>query len=110
VTPGATSVDDEVVPADEVSVGEAVVLSVIEVLEEPDTVDVVDAPVVVLPVTEPVVESDSPAEDVDALLFAAAAVDSAPAALDESAAAMPGEVTTITPIPNAAANAPTRPM
>jgi hypothetical protein len=80
------------------------------VLEGPDGVDVVDAPVVVVAVSAPVVESGSPADDVDAVLFAAAAVDSVPAALDESAAAMPGEVTTITPIPNAAANAPTRPM
>jgi hypothetical protein len=108
VTPVATSVLDDVLP------------------------DVCEVPVAVVPlvasppVALPPVDVDPPLADVEAVPVADSDVSSDPVALgvelaelveDESedvsvvsALATPGEVTTMTPIPRAAANAPTRPM
>jgi hypothetical protein len=98
VTPGATSVLEDVEP-DVVVVPVAVVSVPVDV--DPPLVDV-ESPVVAgdevadsvddSPVDVELVEDDS--EDVPVV----------------SALATPGEVATITPIPRAAANAPTRPM
>ena len=96
VTPDATSVADDVAP--DVVVVPAVEVAGVEVDSPP--ADVEPEPLVAVdPVDSPagvesaeLVEDDS--EDVPVV----------------SALATPGEVTIITPIPNAAANAPTRPM
>jgi len=103
VTPDPTWVVDDVVPDVDVSAAEAapVALDVDPelVVDEPLSVDVaVEVPVLGVAADE--LESALVAElscDVDDVL-------------EVSALARPGEVTTITPIPNAAANAPTRPI
>jgi hypothetical protein len=100
VTPGVTSVDDEVEPVDGV---EVVVVWVVvpSVLVEPDTVD--DG--AVEPVAVPVVSVSVVSVLVVSVLSAVEADDSLP-----SARASPGEVITAMPMPSAAARAPTRPM
>jgi hypothetical protein len=95
VTPGATSLDEEVEPADDAAVS-----------------------VVVVVVLSVVAESDVPAdESVVSVLVVSALVSSVDAddddATDESdvsAVASPGATVTAMPIPKAAASAPTRPM
>jgi hypothetical protein len=97
VTPDATSADEAVAPG-------AFVVSVASAPVEVETVglaDVDDAPTL----GESVCELSAAAP----VLAGEASVDVADA-LEVSALARPGEVMTITPIPRAAANAPTRPM
>jgi hypothetical protein len=103
VTPGATSIDEEVEPADDVAVSVvgAVVLSVVveaDTVDEPTDVPVV--PVLVVPLLA------VPVLVVPALASSVEGDDESVV----SAEASPGEVTTAMPMPSAAANAPTRPM
>ena len=114
VTPGATSVLEEVapdalVPSVVVPLPVDVVAVALEVLalavpvEVPDVDEPASGAELVVPACDPLTAESLAPEVVDA---PAVEVDDEP---DESAFAMPGEVTTITPIPRAAANAPTRP-
>jgi hypothetical protein len=111
VTPGATSVVEEVVSDDDGKVPAEDVASPLATDEvddggtdgdEPSAVPEASfvAPALVVPVSVAPVEESVPAAeplvDVDEVL-------------DGSALARPGEVMTKTPIPKAAANAPTRP-
>lgn len=110
VTPGATSVVDDVAPDDAVEAPAGDVASVLPPavdVDVPDDADVdvvepadVVAPALVVPGSVDPVEEPVPVDDTP---------DAGDDELDASALATPGEVTTITPIPNAAANAPTRP-
>jgi hypothetical protein len=112
VTPGATSVVDDVVPdapddVDEVATEDLSSLLATDPLAEPSAVPTASlvAPSLAVPVSVTPAEESVPAAD-------------APVDVDDesedvsvvSAMATPGDVTTITPIPKAAAKAPTRPM
>lgn len=114
VTPGATSEVEDVVPDDAVDAPpeEVAWLPVTEEFDDADGADVDTA-------ASPVVSAASVTPLPVAPTLVAPADEAAPAVeapgvvedeLDVSALANPGEVTTITPIPRAAANAPTRPM
>lgn len=102
VTPGPTSVDDDVDPVDDVVVS-VVAVVVLSVVLEPDTVDdgavdiddSVEVPVESAPVEPVVVSALSPVDEDES---------------DVSADASPGDVIAAMPIPSAAARAPTRPM
>jgi hypothetical protein len=97
VTPGATCSDDDVAP-------DVVLLD--EVVSAP--VDVESAPVVAVDAAADSVD-DSPADVSLDVEFAELVDDDSEDVPVVSAAAKPGEVITIAPIPRAAANAPTRP-
>lgn len=96
-TPDATSVVEEVVPDD---VTDELVEDVAWLPVTVDDGDVVLDPPVILVFVAPVEDSAPAAEE-------SVEVDDE---LDVSALATPGDVTTITPIPKAAAKAPTRPI
>ena len=109
VTPVPTSVLDDVAP----DVDGTPDVDVAPVADGPEAVDVDSglADVEPLPVDVAVeVEAlDVAADEVESVLVAELSCDVDDVVPDVSAAARPGEVTTITPIPNAAAKAPTRP-
>jgi hypothetical protein len=98
VTPGATSVDEDV----------ALPVDVDPPLVDVDSVPVVAVDEVVVPVVEVAADpvDDSP-DDVELDELVEDDSEDVPVV---SALATPGEVMIITPSPNAAANAPTRPM
>jgi hypothetical protein len=111
VTPGATWTLEDVV-------SDVLVLSLAVVPVPVDVELVVDVEPTPVVAVDPVVDG-GPADVPDTLVvvpvFVDGVLESAPPAdvepgFVESALATPGEVTTINPIPNAAANAPTRPM
>jgi hypothetical protein len=108
VTPGATSVEDEVEPADEVmAVVDWVVMPA--ALVESGTVEDGGVAAVEPAAVEP---EDTSVESVPEVSVSVVPVLSADE-VDESvssAKATPGEVITAMPIPKAAARAPTRPM
>jgi hypothetical protein len=104
VTPGATCVVEEVAPAiAEAEAAEAGCVAAVDA-ESGDPGESVPVAVGAASVAEAsVAAGDAPAASDEEL-------DVSPVELDGSAVATPGAVTTITPIPRAAANAPTRPM
>jgi hypothetical protein len=104
VTPEATCSDDDVVP-DDVVLPDEVESAPVDVAP----VAAVDEPAV--PVDDVAADSvdDSPADVSLDVEFAELVDDDSEDVSVVSAAAKPGEVTTMTPIPRAAANAPTRP-
>jgi hypothetical protein len=111
VTPGATWTLEDVVP--DVLVLSLAVVPVPVVVEL--VVDVEPTPVVAVDPAVDGVPADVPDPLVAVPAFVGGVLESAPAVEGESgfvvsALATPGEVATIIPIPNAAANAPTRPM
>ncbi|MBP1819613.1 hypothetical protein [Mycobacterium sp. OAE908] len=104
VTPGPTWVVDDVVPDVDVAPAVAVPVAV-----DVDPTPVVDEPLSVVVVVDVPVLGGADADELDSVLVAELSCD-VDDVLEVSALARPGEVTTITPIPNAAANAPTRPI
>ncbi|MBE1547796.1 hypothetical protein GGC64_001804 [Mycobacterium sp. OAS707] len=104
VTPGPTWVVDDVVPDVDVAPAVAVPVAV-----DDDPAPVVDEPLSVVVVVDVPVLGGTDADELDSVLVAELSCD-VDDVLEVSALARPGEVTTITPIPNAAANAPTRPI
>ncbi|MBE1547799.1 hypothetical protein GGC64_001807 [Mycobacterium sp. OAS707] len=103
VTPGPTWVVDDVVPDVDVAPAVAVPVAV-----DVDPAPVVDEPLSVVVVVDVPVLGGADADELDSVLVAELSCD-VDAALEVSAVATPGEATTITPIPKAAARAPTRP-
>ena len=102
VTPGATCVVEEVAPTVAEEKSEAAFVAAVDAeSEDPD--ESVPAAVGAASVAAASVAADGAAASDEEL-------DVSPVELDESAMATPGAVTTITPIPRAAASAPTRPM
>ena len=104
VTPGATCVVEEVAPAvAEAEAAEAAFVAAVDAESEDPDESVPAAVGAASVAAASVAADDAPAASDEEL-------DVSPVELDGSAVATPGAVTTITPIPRAAANAPTRPM
>ena len=104
VTPGAICVVEEVAPADaEAEAAEAAIVAAVDAESEDPDESVPAAVGAASVAAASVAAADAPAASDEEL-------DVSPVELVGSAAATPGAVTTITPIPRAAASAPTRPM
>ena len=103
-TPGAICVVEEVAPTlAEAAAAEAGFVAAVDAEPAPPGASVSEAVGEVSAAAAPLAAGDAPVASAEELAVS-------PVELDESAVATPGAVTTIIPIPRAAASAPTRPM